>query len=124
MKHEITETDDISTIRLEGKLIGSDAATRVTNDLDRLLTEGKRKFILELADLEWMDSTGLGVFITFLTRVKQAGGKLVLVNPKKVESLLVVTRLISIFDIYQTVEAAKEGLSKGQSGAPGATAGM
>ena len=70
------------------------------------LIRNKKNIIVDLADVDWMNSVGLGMLISALTTVKNAGGRLVLANIAKIESILTITRLISVFEHYETREEA------------------
>jgi anti-sigma B factor antagonist len=58
------------------------------------------------AKTEWMNSVGLGMLIAALTTVKNGGGRLVLAKIDKIEQILIITRLISVFEHYDSREAA------------------
>ena len=65
--------------------------------------------ILDLADLKHINSSGLGVFITLLTKARKKDGEVLLVSPSEgIRKLLLMTKLNAIFQIFDTVEAAME----------------
>ncbi len=75
---------------------------------------GVKRVIINLSKVEYLDSTGLGVLIGGLKRLREAGGNLVLVAPgMRIQRIFEITGLNKIFDIYATEEeaAAKEGVS-------------
>ncbi|MDP3829745.1 MAG: STAS domain-containing protein, partial [Ignavibacteriaceae bacterium] len=88
-------------------------AGELSETLRKLLAEGKKNIVFDLADVKFMNSSGLGMLISGLTTVKKEEGVLKLANvTEKIESLLMITKLISIFDHYDSVENAVKSFSK------------
>jgi anti-sigma B factor antagonist len=78
-----------------------------------LIDEGKTRVIIDLGDVKFMNSSGLGMMIGGLTTMKKANGYYKLANVSdKIESLLIITKLITIFEHYDSVDAAIESLPK------------
>jgi anti-sigma B factor antagonist len=81
--------------------------------LHKLLEDNKKNIIVDLGGVKFMNSTGLGMLISGYTSVKNGGGSLVLANAtEKINSLLVITKLITIFDNYNSVDEAAESFNK------------
>ena len=81
------------------------------NELDFYFNEGDNKVIIDLSEMKYMNSTGLGILINIFTKVRNIGGEVVLVNiPEKINKLLLITKLNSIFNIENTLEDAKKVL--------------
>jgi len=70
------------------------------------IQQNKKNFVIDMARVDWMNSVGLGMLISALTTIKNAGGRLVLANITKIESILTITRLITVFDHYDSREDA------------------
>ena len=66
----------------------------------------KKNIVVDLANVDWMNSVGLGMLISALTTVKNSGGRLVLANIDKIESILTITRLISVLEHFESRDAA------------------
>lgn len=97
----------VEILDLHGKLTGGENYNLLSNRVIDLLKEGKILFVLNLADCINADSTGIGELIVCLKRVKEKGGEIKLANPsQKLESLLRITNLETIFDIHPTERAA------------------
>ena len=95
--------------RLHGSLIGETDGMPLTEAFNEQLEEGTLVFILDLADLKHINSSGLGVFITLLTKARKKDGEVLLVSPSEgIRKLLLMTKLNAIFQIFDTVEAAME----------------
>jgi len=87
---------------------------QLKQDLVQLAERGVKRVIINLSKVEYLDSTGLGVLIGGLKRLREAGGNLALVGPgMRIQRIFEITGLNKIFDIYQTEEeaAAKEGMT-------------
>jgi len=109
MKDEVR--GDIVILHLEGKVIGGPDATMFHGKLHEFVNLGKKKVIVNLGGVEWMSSVGLGMLISALTTMKNNNGELKLANiTKSIESLLTITRLVTIFDTYDSLEDAINAL--------------
>ncbi|MGH8004856.1 MAG: STAS domain-containing protein, partial [Limisphaerales bacterium] len=63
--------------------------------------------VIDLSDVDWMNSTGLGILISGLTTMRGSGGELKLARvTDKIQSLLVITKLVTVFESHDSVEAA------------------
>ena len=101
------EVDGITVIELEGNVLGGPDAT-VLNDMLHALTEKrKKKIVVDLSGVDSMNSSGLSMLITGLTTMKNAGGDLkIAAASKKIESLLTITKLTTVFELFPTVRKA------------------
>lgn len=109
---EIT-TDAVNTavVHVQGKIIGN-TVTEFRQEIEQQLQNGNNKLIIDLKNVPLLDSTALGVIIVTMQILQRSGGKLVLLNPQKtVSSILEVTRLTSILEVYETKEAALNAFS-------------
>jgi len=112
MNFEYTSEPNQSTIvfHLKGEIIDKNQASGFLEEISNLVAAGKNKFILELSALKYMNSSGLNVLVNTLTKARNAGGEVAVCNvSKKVNELLVITKLDSIF---QTVSTLDEALKK------------
>jgi len=94
------EREGIVILQLKGRLTAGET-TPLREKLDVLLTAGRNNVVLDLEDVEYIDSTGLGGMVICYTQVKKAGGelKLMKLNRRNVE-LLALTRLHTVFDVF------------------------
>lgn len=101
-----TDVQNTAVVHVQGKIIGG-MVDQLQDEIERQLQNGNNKLIIDLTDVPLLDSTALGVFILAFQVLQRSGGKLVLLNPQKaVSSILEVTRLTSILEIYETEDAA------------------
>jgi anti-sigma B factor antagonist len=103
----LTSKEPVAVIALYGELIDRTQAQELTDLVNRLSEEGQNKFVLELSELKYMNSSGLNVLINALTKARKNGGDLVIAGiSKKVKELLLVTKLNSVFTVTDTIEEA------------------
>jgi anti-sigma B factor antagonist len=112
MKLSSREQDGIVILEPKGKIMGGPDATALRESVRDLINEDKKKVIIDLAGVDWMNSTGLGILISCLTTLKNADGELKLSNvTEKIKSLLTITKLITVFDAYDSTDEAVAALN-------------
>jgi anti-sigma B factor antagonist len=101
--HEIKDNKLI--IRLSGDLIGEDNGVAVIETVGAALQQKIMNCIIDISGLRYINSTGIGVLITVLTKFRNKGGEVYLMKPSEsVQKLLVITKLNAIFQIIQSEE--------------------
>ena len=109
MKIKTSETYGALVITLKGNVMGGPDSQEFQDLLRNSLDDDKKNIVVDLGGVKFMNSTGLGMLISGYTTVKNDGGSLVLANAtEKINSLLVITKLITIFDNFNSVEEAVE----------------
>ena len=108
MKVKSRLIDDVAVISLDGKLMGGPPASDVIrSEVYKLLDDGILKFVFDLEKVTRMNSSGLGILISSLSSVKSKGGNLKLAALNEdMNSILVMTKLNTIFEILATAEGA------------------
>ena len=97
----------VGLYKLQGNLIGENDGIAITDSFAEKLDEGTHNFVINLEELQHINSSGLGVLITLLTKARKAGGDLVLANPSDfIKNLLLITKLNTIFRIFPSSEEA------------------
>ena len=95
-----------------GELDGSGLIETGQENLDK----GIKQLAIDLSKLRYMNSSGIGVLITLLTKFRNAGGDVVLIKPSShIEKLLLITKLNSIFEVFQEVQNASDYLKTQKS---------
>lgn len=113
MKTKINEKYNAVVIELKGNVMGGPEAQEFSELLHKMLDEDKKNMVIDLSSVKFMNSSGLGMLISGLTTVSKGGGKLKLANVgDKIQSLLMITKLITIFETYETVEEAVDTFEK------------
>lgn len=112
MKLSSREQVGVVVLEPKGKIMGGPDATMLHDFLHDLIKQNKKKVVIDLSKVEWMNSTGLGILISGLTTLRNNGGELKLACvTDKIESLLTITKLITVFENYDTVEEAVKSFS-------------
>jgi anti-sigma B factor antagonist len=95
------EREGITVLELHGRITVGPEASALREKISQLSTDGKRSLVLEMAGVDFVDSTGLGALVMCATSLRKAGGamKLVNVNRRNIE-LLVMTKLATVFEIF------------------------
>ena len=104
---------DVAVITLKGKLMGGPETQEVHDKVKELIAAGTTKVVIDLAKVKWMNSSGLGALMGALTSLRSAEGDLKLANVTgKVQSLFMITKLITIFESHESIEKAIESFGK------------
>ena len=94
------EVSQVTILDIRGRIVLGDEIHRLRDAVRNLIAEGKKKIILNLADVDYIDSSGVGELVGAFTTVRNAGGELKLLNlSQKVHDVLYVTKLYTVFDI-------------------------
>ena len=105
--------DGVSVLDLSGKIVLGEGDGQVRERIKDLLSDGQRKILLNLGDVTYIDSAGLGALISSYTTTKREGGSLKLMNlTKRIQDLLAITKLITVFDTYDSETEAVDSFSK------------
>ncbi len=105
--------DGILRIKLAGDLIGENNGPEIIEIASNTLKSGIDKCLVDISDVRYINSSGIGVLITLLTKFRNQGGDIVLVNPSEhVNKLLIMIKLRNIFNIAESQEEALELIKK------------
>ena len=101
------ETGSVTVLDLSGKITLGDGDTLLKDKLHSLLHQGKKKVLLNLADVNYVDSAGLGALVSAYTTVTREGGSLKLLNiTRKLQDLLSITKLLTVFETFDSEDEA------------------
>jgi anti-sigma B factor antagonist len=107
MNFSISERYNCVVLEFKGNVMGGPDAVALNEQLHALIEQGKNNVIVDLARVNFMNSSGLGMLIGGLTTMKNAGGDLRICNATdKIESLLMITKLITVFQHFKTLDEA------------------
>ncbi len=99
--------DDVCVLMVKGKLMGGTETDECHNRVKEIVEQGVKKFVIDLSNVKWVNSRGLGMLMACYTSLKNANGEMKLSGvTKKVNSLLMMTKLNTIFDCYDNSERA------------------
>jgi anti-sigma B factor antagonist len=106
MKIEIRTIGDVHILDCSGKITLGEGTMSVRNTVREILQNGGKKIVLNLADISYIDSAGVGELVSTYTTVINNGGKLKLLNlTKKLREVLAITRLLTVFDVFEDEKA-------------------
>lgn len=107
MKSNVSEKYGCVIVELKGNVMGGPSSEDFSKMLHSFIDEGKLNVVVDLGKVKFMNSSGLGMLIGGLTTMKKAGGDLRICRAdNKIESLLVVTKLITVFKHFKTLDEA------------------
>jgi anti-sigma B factor antagonist len=113
MKFEQLIKNNVFIIKLSGDLIGEHSGTNLLDAVNNAIQEKVITCIIDISDLRYINSSGIGVLITILTKFRNKGGEVYLMNPSEnVKKLLVITKLNAIFHIVQSEEEVEKIINK------------
>ncbi len=98
-------TSNALILRISGDLIGEDSGTRLVEAVNEAVSHQVMTCIVDISQLRYINSSGIGVLITILTKFRNKGGEVYLMNPSEsVKKLLAITKLSSIFQVISKEE--------------------
>lgn len=95
------QAGDVTILDLSGSVRMGEGAVSLRNSIRGLVEQGKKKILLNLGAVKNVDSSGIGELIANYTTITRDGGQLKLLNlTEKIQNLLVITKLLTVFDAY------------------------
>src|SRR5256714_14384931 len=97
------QSGDVTVLDMGGKITIGEGSVALRSAVRRLLEEGKKKILLNLGGVRYMDSSGIGELVSSYTAINKEGGQLKLLNlAQKLQDLLTITKLLTVFDVYES----------------------
>jgi anti-sigma B factor antagonist len=101
------EVNGVTVLEIHGKILMGEGDIAIKKKVDELLAENVKSVILDLANVPYIDSSGLGELIRCYTTMRKANGTLKLANvTERIVDLLTITKLITVFEYYKSVDEA------------------
>jgi anti-sigma B factor antagonist len=101
------EVGGVTVLDLDGKITIGEGSVLLRETVRKLLDEGKKKLLLNLGDVSYVDSSGIGELVSSYTTTNNNGGQLKLLNQtKKIHDLLTITKLVTVFETFDNEQAA------------------
>lgn len=115
MEYTAEINNGILLLSLKGDLIGEVKGPQLLEEVNNAINREVTLCAVDISEVRYINSSGIGVLITILTKFRNQGGEVCIVNPSNhVKKLLIITKLTAIFNITDTVNEAMEKL-KSQS---------
>ena len=107
LKIKRREEDDVVVLEVSGKVMGGPDAEKFKGVIAELIEAGEKKLLIDLSAVPWMNSSGVGILISAYTSMKNAGASVKFLNiNERVKSILMVTKLLTVFESYYSREDA------------------
>ena len=104
---------EIAVVDFSGKITLGEGSSLVRQMVQDLVRNGQGKILLNLGDVDYIDSAGIGELVNAYTRVRDAGGELKLVNlTRRVHDILQIARLFTVFDVQSSEPSALSSFDK------------
>lgn len=112
IKLNTRQVGDVTVIDVAGRITLGEGSSALRDAMRDLVTKGQKKILLNLGDVSYIDSSGIGELVSGFTTVTNAGGNLKLLNlNKRVKDLLQITKLYTVFDVYEDEASAIRSFS-------------
>lgn len=96
------QAGDVTILDMDGKVTIGEGSVALRSAIRRLVGEGKKKILLNLSGVGYVDSSGIGELVSSFTAVNKEGGQLKLLNlTQKIQDLLAITKLLTVFDTFE-----------------------
>jgi anti-sigma B factor antagonist len=103
---------DVVVLDIKGRVQLGEGDEMLKDKVNSLLNQGRKKIVLNLAEVPYIDSAGLGEVVRTFTTVSRQGGNLKLLNlTKRITDLLAITKLLTVFDTYDSEQDAVQSFS-------------
>lgn len=110
------EVGGVAIVDISGRITLGEESAALRELVCDLLSKGHKKILFNLADVNYMDSTGLGHLVSSFTSVRKQGGELKLLNlTNKIQDLMQITKLYTVFDILDNEAAALKSFGQSAS---------
>lgn len=107
MKASVRQVEGVIVVDLSGRIKLGEGSSVLRETVKDLLSKGHKKILLNLGDISYIDSSGIGELVSAFTSVRNQGGELKLLNlTRKVHDLLQITKLYTVFDVKDDEAAA------------------
>lgn len=117
MNFDLKEQYNAVVLTLKGNVMGGPDGSKLHDTLHELKDVGKKNVVVDLSKVKFMNSSGLGMLISGLTTMRNGGGDLRLANvADRIQSLLVITKLITVFKSYDSVDEAVQSYDESPVG--------
>jgi len=107
------EANNVSVLALHGRIVLGEESNRLRDTLKSMIVAGKKKIVLNMGQVKYIDSAGLGILVAMHLSAKNQGTALYLCNlGQRFHEVMQITKLLTVFEVYDTEAAAVASLSK------------
>lgn len=113
LTYKTTKDDFAVYLYIQGDLIGDETGPKLVEVVSDAILDGAKTFVVDLSEVRYISSSGIGLLITMLTKMRNAGGEVYLTSPSEhVKKLLIITKLNNIFTVFDSVDDFKKQMVK------------
>jgi len=113
MKLNLYKREDVAVLEPVGKIMAGKDVAQLDEKLYALLGKGHKKVIIDLGKTVWVSSSTISTLLNHKIKLKERGGNLKLANlTNKIQEIVSITRLVSFFEVYDTLNAALDSFKK------------
>jgi anti-sigma B factor antagonist len=108
LTYELSKDEKAHYLHIEGDLIGDEVGPKLVEVVSDAIEEGAKTFVIDLSGVRYISSSGIGLLITMLTKMRNIGGEMYLTSPSEhVKKLLIITKLNNIFSVFDSLKDFK-----------------
>ena len=113
MRIEERTVGDVKVLDVSGQITIDQGHMQLKDKINSLVGQGTERILINLGSVSYVDSTGLGELVAAFTTMSKSGGQMKLVNvTKRINDLLVITKLVNVFDTFDNEQAAIESFTR------------
>jgi anti-sigma B factor antagonist len=107
LRVDTKESNGVTVLTLAGRITLGDESNQMRNKIKEILGQGKKKLVLDLGGVSYIDSSGLGTLVAAYTSARNRGADIKLANvTERLDELLSITKLVTVFSVYKSLEEA------------------
>lgn len=107
LRMDTKDVDGVTVLALSGRITLGDESNQLRTEIKDLLARGKTRLVLDLGNVSYIDSAGLGTLVAAYTSARNSGGQVKLANiTQKFDELLSITKLLTVFSVYKSTDEA------------------
>jgi anti-sigma B factor antagonist len=114
----VRETQGVTVVEVSGRLTLGEGVAKVRSELQPIIAGGKRQIVLDISEVVYLDSSGIGLLVSTYATMNRLGGHLKICGlSNRVKDLLLLTKLFTVFEVYDNADAAVASFSNQQQAA-------
>jgi anti-sigma B factor antagonist len=103
----VRETQGVTVVEISGRLTLGEGVAKVRSELQPIIAGGKRQIVLDISEVVYLDSSGIGLLVSTYATMNRLGGHLKICGlSNRVKDLLLLTKLFTVFEVYDNADAA------------------
>ncbi len=112
LTYQLHKEEKAYFLLIQGDLIGDEVGPKLVEMVSDAVNDGIKNFVVDLSEVRYISSSGIGLLITMLTKMRNVDGEVYLTSPSEhVKKLLIITKLNNIFTVFDSVEEVRKIIS-------------